>query len=342
MRAPAPTSTTTTATTVAPTTATSPPSSSTLVIESRTEASLTENFNPFAVSSPLAQMGVPSYIYEPLVQYNELQIDQYYPWLASSWSLSSSGLTITFDLRAGVRWDDGSNFTASDVAYTFSILKQYPSLDEGIPIVSAEAANPSTFVLTLSRPGYSYLYDIARVPIVKTGYASGVNLRDYVDRAPDGTGPYFLAHPTNFSPRQVVLTARAGYWQGPPPVRLLVFPAFANDADVLAALQSGALDWADIELPGAGNEFVAKNKADNHFWAPPVASIALELNLKRPGFDKLAVRQAISRGHRPGGTFPTSRRRRGRTAQHAFRPRAAKGRSVPGAVGHPGRARSRR
>ena len=44
-------------------------------------------------------MGVPWFIYEPLLEYNELQVDQYYPWLAESWSISTSGETITFDLR---------------------------------------------------------------------------------------------------------------------------------------------------------------------------------------------------------------------------------------------------
>ncbi|MGE0734246.1 MAG: ABC transporter substrate-binding protein, partial [Alphaproteobacteria bacterium] len=43
------------------------------------------------------------------------------PQLAESWQVSDDGMTIRFNLRRGVKWDDGKNFTSDDVA--FSILK---------------------------------------------------------------------------------------------------------------------------------------------------------------------------------------------------------------------------
>ena len=265
-----------------------------LVIEPALETELTDNFNPFDISSPLGQMGVPWFVYEPLLEYNELQVDQYYPWLAESWSISTSGETVTFNLRPGVKWANGSRLTATDVAYTFNLLKDNPDINDGIPIVSAIAANPTTFTLTLSKPGYSYLYDIARVPIVKSGYAMGANPATYVDPAPDGTGPYMLARPSDATPERVTLTARAGYWQGAAPASQLIFPAYSSATAVESALQAGTLDWAAQYMPNVMSGYVDKNKADNHFWAPPVDCIALELNLARYPFDILDVRQAIS------------------------------------------------
>jgi peptide/nickel transport system substrate-binding protein len=279
---------------VAATTTTSP-SGSSLVIADRAEAKLTDNFNPFDTSSPLYQLGVPFYIYEPLVQYNDLGDDQYYPWLAGSWSFSSSGSTITFNLRTGVKWDDGSNFTAADVAYTFNLLKDNPSIAYGLPIVSAIASNANTFTLTLSQPGYAYLYDIARVPIVKSGYAGRAGLTTYVDQAPDGTGPYTLAGSGAFRPQRVVLTGRAGYWQSnEPAIHQLVFPAYPDNGAITSALQSGSLDWAGTELTDVVTDYVDKDKSLNHYWGPPVDCIALELNLARGPMATLRVRQAIS------------------------------------------------
>jgi peptide/nickel transport system substrate-binding protein len=268
---------------------------STLVLQPAVQPVITDNFNPFDTTTPLGALGAPSFIYEPLLEYNELQVDQYYPWLARSWSFNTTGLTLTFDLRAGVKWDDGAPFTAADVAYTFNLLKNNPALDDGIPIVSAVATNPTTFTLTLSQPGYAYLFNIARVPIVKAGFAQGTSPLRYVVKVPDGTGPYVLARPTDVSPAQVVLTARKGYWQpGAPSVGRLVFPAYRSTAAASQALAAGKLDWAGDFMPDVKSVFEQKDASDNHFWAPTVSSVVLQANLGRYPLDQLAVRRAVS------------------------------------------------
>jgi peptide/nickel transport system substrate-binding protein len=286
---------TTTTTARPPTTTTTVPATSSLTVEPAIEARLTYNFNPFDTSSVLGQMGVPSFVYEPLIEFNELQVGQYYPWLAESWSFSTSGQTITFNVRPGVTWDDGSRLSAADVAYTFNLVKDNPGLGYGLPIVSAVATNSMTFTLTLSQPGYALLYNIAQVPIVRNGYAGAVAPRRYVDTHPDGTGPYYLAHPADISPRRVVLTARPHYWQPQEPaIGQLVFPAFSSNAAVVSALRAGTLDWAGNFMPDVVTGYVGKDPKDNHFWFPPIDCISLELNLSRFPLDMLAVREAVS------------------------------------------------
>lgn len=57
-------------------------------------------------------------LYEPLVRLganNELK-----GVLAESWEISDDQRTITFHLREGVKWHDGEDFTAEDVAYTYT------------------------------------------------------------------------------------------------------------------------------------------------------------------------------------------------------------------------------
>ncbi len=285
----------TTTTPPRPTTTTPGPRASSLTVEPAIEARLTNNFNPFDTSSDLGRMGVPSFIYEPLIEFNELQVDQYYPWLADSWAFSTSGQTITFNLRPGVTWDDGSRFSAADVAYTFNLVKANPGLGYDLPIVSAVATNPMTFTLTLSQPGYSLLYNIAEVPIIKSGYAGNVPPRRYVDTRPDGTGPYYLSHPGDAAPGRVVLTARPNYWQpDEPAIGQLVFPAFSSIKAVVSALRTGTIDWAGNFMPDVATDYVGKNQTYNHFWAPPIDCIALEINLSRAPLDSLAVRKAIS------------------------------------------------
>lgn len=268
---------------------------SSLVLEPAIEPVLTDNFNPFDTKSPLGIMGAPTFVYEPLLEYNELEVNQYYPWLAQSWSFSTSGQTLTFTIRSGVTWDDGAALTAADAAYTFNLLRTHPQLDQGIPIVSAVATNATTFTLTLSQPGYAYLYAIARVPIVKSGFAQGHDLSTYVVKNPDGTGPYKLAKASDVTSSRVVLTARTRYWQhGSPSVEQLVFPAYKNVAAAQAALLAGKLDWAGNFMPNVRSAFEQKNKTLNHFWGPAVGSVALLPNRDRYPLDQLAVRQAVS------------------------------------------------
>ena len=48
------------------------------------------------------------------------------PDLAASWDVSSDGTTYTFNLREGVLWSDGSDFTADDVLATFDRILDPP------------------------------------------------------------------------------------------------------------------------------------------------------------------------------------------------------------------------
>src|SRR6516162_9598000 len=50
------------------------------------------------------------------------QTQQLEPELASSWKISDAGKTITFTLREGVRFSDGTPFSAADVAFTMQQL----------------------------------------------------------------------------------------------------------------------------------------------------------------------------------------------------------------------------
>jgi peptide/nickel transport system substrate-binding protein len=58
-------------------------------------------------------------IYETLVWYNREKAADFIPQLAESWQVSDDGLTYTFKIRQGVKFHEGQDLKASDVAYTF-------------------------------------------------------------------------------------------------------------------------------------------------------------------------------------------------------------------------------
>jgi len=59
-------------------------------------------------------------VYDRLIQLEGEKTDAYLPGLAESWEISEDGKTYTFKIRSGVKFHDGADFTASDVAYSFA------------------------------------------------------------------------------------------------------------------------------------------------------------------------------------------------------------------------------
>ena len=58
-------------------------------------------------------------VYETLVFYDGEATDKFVPMLAESWEVSADGTVYTFKIRSGVKFHDGADLTASDVAYSF-------------------------------------------------------------------------------------------------------------------------------------------------------------------------------------------------------------------------------
>lgn len=58
-------------------------------------------------------------VYETLVFYDGIATDKFVPQLAESWEVSPDGKVWTFKIRQGVKFHEGGDLTASDVAYSF-------------------------------------------------------------------------------------------------------------------------------------------------------------------------------------------------------------------------------
>jgi peptide/nickel transport system substrate-binding protein len=264
----------------------------TLTIQGDTGSpTLVENFNPFATGNELHGTYL---IYEPLEIPSPVN-GSYTPFLATGYKFTSP-TTLVYTIRSGVRWSDGTPFTAADVVFTFGLMKKYPALDgNGIwSQISAVSAHGDQVTFTFKSPDVPFAGTIAQTPIVPEHIWSKIaKPATYPNTHPVGTGPFTLG---SFAPTQYTLTKNAQYWDAAKIApSQVVFPAQATaQATNQLEVSSGEFDWAYTYLPDVQSTYVNRNPSHNVYWFPPGGTIALYLNLTKAPYTNVSFRQGIS------------------------------------------------
>jgi peptide/nickel transport system substrate-binding protein len=278
--------------------------SATLTISDESGGTWSCSFNPFLSSDTWFGFGP---VYEPLMFVNNLAPQPLAPaniksWLATSYKWNSSYTRLTFTIRPGVKWSDGSPMTAADVAFTFNMLKAHHSMDleslwsnVGGPLTSVTASG-NQVVMTLNKPSPLYFYNIAdQVAIVPQHIWSKIaNPTTYNDKSPVGTGAYTMHSCT---PSNIVYKANPHYYQaGLPKIKTVNFPAYLSNPPANSDLASGADQWGSQFIPDIQAAYLNKSPY-YHTYSPPVASVSMVINLglgKSSPLSNVLVRQAMA------------------------------------------------
>ena len=266
--------------------------SATLTISNENGALWTCDFSPFNGSDTLLSVGM---VYETLDYVNPLQAGKVTPMLASSYSWGAGDKSLTFTIRSGVKFSNGTPLSASDVAYTFNLIKKYPALDlPGVwSVLSSVTATGDTVTMNFSAPAVPWFYYIAdQVPIVSQAVWSKIaNPVAYPDKSPVGTGPYEVNPCTSAN---ITYTANPNYWQkGEPKVKKIEYPAFTSNNTANDELANGQAQWGAQYIPSISSFYTAKSP-NFHYWFPPTVNVSIVPNLTNPLLSNVKVRQAIS------------------------------------------------
>ena len=267
--------------------------SSVLSISNENGALWTCGFNPYNGSDNLLSVG---FTYEPLVYVNPLQSGKTTPMLATAWNWGAGNKSLTFTIRSGVKWSDGTPLTAADVAYSFNLIKKYPALDltgSWSVLSSVTATGTSTVTMDFSAVAVPYFYYIAdQTPIVPEHVWSKIaNPVTYTDGSPVGSGPYTMS---KCSPANITYTANPDYWQpGEPKVHKLEYPAYTSNNTANDDLANGSAQWGSQYIPGIASFYTSKS-ANYHYWFPPTVNVSLIPNLTNSLLSNVKVRQAMS------------------------------------------------
>jgi peptide/nickel transport system substrate-binding protein len=265
---------------------------STLVMESSPETSISQAFSPYAPTNAIWGMGADGLIYEPLIQFDLADPPKYYPWLATSFSWSNGGKAITFAIRQGVKWNNGTPLTPADVAFTFNLVKKNAAINLNGLTISSVSTSGNNVTVTFPTSQYSNLESIAGTAIVPESVWSSVDPTTFSDSNPVGSGPYMLG---SFTPEGFTLQKNPYYWQ-PSQVQVpkVYFPVYTSNTGALSALFAGQIDWTGNYIPGLQKNFVDTSPTTHHYWEAAGGDESLEPNLTKWPTNQLAVRQAIS------------------------------------------------
>src|SRR6516162_1439893 len=268
--------------------------SGTLVIADTQGTQWNCSFNPFNPGNTATGVTF-GQVYEPLVFVNTLQSGKTTPWLATAWAWSNNNKTLTFTIRNGVKWNDGTPMTAADVAFTFNLMKKFSGLDINSvwSVLQSVTQSGNQVVFTFKAPSVPYFYYVGdQIPIVPEHIWSTIaNPVTYADANPVGTGA-FTVNPC--SPQNITYVANPHYWQpGEPKLAKVLYPAFTSNDPANTYLATGQAQWGSQFIPNIETVYTSKSP-DNHYWFPPIANVSLIPNLTVPGLNDVAVRQAMA------------------------------------------------
>ena len=187
------------------------------------------------------------------------------PGLATSWKQIGDD-TWEFKLRAGVKFHDGSDFSAEDVKFSI----ERPATVKNSPgaftiytraIKSIQIVDPLTIRLRTEGPYPLIPTDLSSLAIVSAKAAANAGTEDFNSgKAAVGTGPFKFARWARGD--RIELARNDAYWGPKPPWDNATFRLIPNDPARVAALLSGSvqavenLPTADMARLRANRDFV--------------------------------------------------------------------------------------
>ncbi|MBT1174027.1 ABC transporter substrate-binding protein [Bifidobacterium sp. LC6] len=202
-------------------------------------------------SSPAAERILLDNVYETLIRVD--QKNQLQPSLATSWKISSDGLTYTLSIVDKVRFSNNHPLDASDVVWSLqqAVSQDHADVDQLGELKSITNPNASTVVITLAKPNPTLLRALSgRLGIVYDSEAGDV---DYSKQAV-GSGPFTAYLDTG---RRLTLTDNREYHGDHPQVNNIMFVKEADEATLIKQLKAGDLDMAMPASTSVAQEFAA-------------------------------------------------------------------------------------
>jgi peptide/nickel transport system substrate-binding protein len=223
------------------------------------------------------------------------------PTLANG-GIAKDGLTITYHLRRGVQWQDGSPFSADDVVFSWhAVMNPNTNVQTrtGYDVVRAiDQPNPYTIVIHLTRPFAPFVNTFFTMSATPYPVLPKHLLAKYHDlnqvpynSKPVGTGPFIVQEWHRGETLRMV--ANPHYWRGAPKLSEVVYRSIPDENTLTTSVRTHELDlWYNAS---STNYPVASKVDGTHALLTPFTQYSLlGFNVKRPVMSEVAVRRALA------------------------------------------------
>ncbi len=246
-------------------------------------------------------------VFEPLLGASPID-GRPIPALADSWTVSDDGLTYTFKLNTTAKWQDGVDFTADDVQFSFDAVlnpnlnSQYRTQVREV-VASYRVVDADTFEITASDRFVTFLYNApasvfmlpkhiwGEIPVEQwsfDGGSTGTDLSRVV-----GTGPFLLSA---WEPGQrVTLSKNANHYDTVPNLDEFVMVIQPETDTLVRTLEAGDIDLVEI-LPAPDTERIQNTPGltVSVYDIYSVTYFVMNMDGERvPAFSDQRVRQAM-------------------------------------------------
>ncbi|HET6275553.1 MAG TPA: peptide ABC transporter substrate-binding protein [Candidatus Cybelea sp.] len=215
--------------------------------------------------------------------------------------ISRDGMTITYHLRHGVKWQDGAPFTSGDVKFTWQAImnssNNVVSRRGYDQIASVDTPDNYTVVMHMKRlfpPAVDTIFAESDTPITVLPAHLLAKLPDLnhvaFNAAPIGTGPYeFVSWQRG---DHIALRANPSYFLGAPSIKNLTVAIIPDDNTTVAQLQTHEVGLG-IEITSDSYRDITGAPGVERQLAESPTYTAIDFNVQRPPLDDVRVRQAL-------------------------------------------------
>lgn len=238
-------------------------------------------------------------VYEGLLEYTPASTELR-PALAESWEVSKDGLSYTFKLRSGVKYQDGAEFNAEAAKMGLDRIKEVNQGPASLmtDLKTIEVVDPQTLKITLSRPNVFFLGVLPKLALVSPKAIEEHKTeadpwaKDFFATNGVGTGPYKFDSWTKGS--QIVMVKNTDYWQEwlPNTADRVILRVDADISTALQLLAKGEIDM--LGAVGPDDSIAAKDLPGVKLIEQPQFQVSiLTLNTNNEPMNNPKVREAI-------------------------------------------------